>query len=176
MQLWRLCKDRYREAAFTGEGARLYAGRWNPAGVRMVYTSSSLALAAVELFVHLDPRDAPDDLVVVSALLDPGQVSVERMDPAQLPPDWRAMEHAGLRAIGAEWVPANRFAALEVPSLAVEGEWNVLLNPAHADCSKIILLEPKPFHFDERMFQARFQERSTATSPTVDHPGPLGCN
>lgn len=154
MQLWRLCKDRYREAAFTGEGARLYAGRWNPAGVRMVYTSTSLALAAVELFVHLDPRDAPDDLVIVSVLLDPDHVSIEKLATNQLPSDWRAMEHSGLRTIGAEWIRSNRSAALEVPSLAVEGEWNVLLNPAHPDFSKITLLEPKPFHFDERMFQA----------------------
>jgi RES domain-containing protein len=154
MQLWRLSKDRYREAAFTGEGARLYAGRWNPAGVKMVYTSTSLALAAVELFVHLDPRDAPDDLVVLSALLDPDQVSIESLDPTKLPPDWRAMEHSGLRSIGAEWIQSNWSAALQVPSLAVEGEWNVLLNPAHADFSKITLLEPKPFHFDERMFKS----------------------
>lgn len=119
----------------------------------MVYTSTSLALAAIELFVHLDPRDAPDDLVVLSALLDPDQVSTERIDPLKLPPDWRAMEHAGLRSIGAEWIESLRTAALEVPSLAVEGEWNVLLNPVHPDFSKIMLLEPRPFHFDERMFR-----------------------
>ncbi len=158
MQLWRLCKDRYCEAAFTGEGARLFAGRWNPSGVKMVYTSTSLALAAVELFVHLDPRDAPDDLVVLSALLDPAQVSIESIDSIKLPPDWRAMEHAGLRAIGSEWIQSNRSAALQVPSLAVEGEWNVLLNPTHPDFPKITVLEPKPFHFDERMFKAIVKE------------------
>jgi RES domain-containing protein len=127
----------------------------------MVYTSTSLALAAVELFVHLDPTDAPDDLVVVSALLEPGlepgKVSLETMDPKQLHEDWRAMEHAGLRAIGAEWILSGRSAALQVPSLAVEGEWNVLLNPAHPDFSKITLLEPKPFHFDERMFKTNLK-------------------
>jgi hypothetical protein len=30
----------------------------------MVYTSTSLALAALELFVHLNPADAPDEGVV----------------------------------------------------------------------------------------------------------------
>lgn len=125
----------------------------------MVYTSTSLALAAVELFVHLDPRDAPDDLVIVSARLDPDQVSIERIATSQLPSDWRAMEHAGLRTIGAEWIRSLRSAALEVPSLAVEGEWNVLLNPAHPDFAKIALFAPKPFHFDERMFQTTPKKR-----------------
>ena len=51
----------------------------------MVYTSTSLALAAVELFIHLDPRYAPEDPVVVSALIDRYLVSIESIDPGNLP-------------------------------------------------------------------------------------------
>lgn len=154
MQVWRICKKRFADAAFSGEGARLYSGRWNPAGVRMVYTSTSLALAAVELFVHLDPSDAPGDLVSISATLLPSQVSIERLDPARLPVDWRTMEHPQLRNIGAEWIASQKSAALEVPSIAVQGEWNVLLNPVHLDFPKITLHPSEAFHFDERMFKA----------------------
>lgn len=124
-----------------------------PAGGIRPESAWSLALAAVELFVHLDPGDAPEDLVAVSASFDPDQLSLETIDLAQLPEDWRAMEHSGLRTIGAEWIASHRAAALQVPSLAVEGEWNVLLNPSHPDFSKIALLPPKAFHFDERMFK-----------------------
>ena len=49
--------------------ARLFDGRWNFEGVPMVYISSSLALAAIEFFVHLNPSDAPNDLVSVKAEL-----------------------------------------------------------------------------------------------------------
>ena len=154
MQVWRICKERFADAAFSGEGARLYSGRWNAAGVRMVYTSTSLALAAVELFVHLDPSDAPSDLVSVSATLQPSEVSVERLELARLPAGWRIMEHAQLRKMGAEWAASQKSAALEVPSIAVEGEWNVLLNPVHLDFPKIKLHPPKVFHFDKRMFKA----------------------
>ena len=153
MQVWRISKERYRDAAFTGEGARLYAGRWNPAGIRMVYTSTSLALAAVELFVHLDPDDAPDDLVSVSAILPPGEVTLEAIELDQLPADWRAVEHAGLRELGAEWVRSGRSCALKVPSIAIEGEWNVLLNPMHVEFARITLHEAMLFRFDERMFK-----------------------
>jgi hypothetical protein len=35
----------------------------------------------------------------------------------------------------------------------VEGEWNVLLNPAHADFPKIEIAPARPFRYDERMFK-----------------------
>ena len=153
MRVWRICKAKYSADAFSGEGARLFAGRWNPAGVRMVYSSTSLALAALEFFVHLDPSVAPDDLVSVMAELPEDQVMVERIDVAGLPRDWRAIEHPKLQAIGTEWVQSMRSAALLVPSVVIDGEWNVLLNPGHPDFSKIVIATPKPFAFDARMFR-----------------------
>lgn len=154
MQVWRICKRRFAAAAFTGEGARLYSGRWNPEGVRMVYTSSSLALAALEFFVHLDPSVAPDDLVSVSATL-PSHLKIDQIAVKDLPAGWRTTNNARLQTIGEEWISGNRSVALEVPSAVIEGEWNVLLNPAHPQFAKIQIAAPKPFHFDKRMFRPR---------------------
>jgi RES domain-containing protein len=153
MQLWRICKSRFTSSAFTGEGTRLYSGRWNPAGIRMVYTSPSLALAVIEFFVHLEPSVAPDDLVSTAATLSLDETTLRRVSLEDLPTDWRTTDHPTLQAIGANWIAAQTSAALAVPSIAVEGEWNVLLNPTHADFAKIKLSLPKPFHFDSRMFK-----------------------
>jgi RES domain-containing protein len=153
MRVWRLCKARYAAAAFSGEGARLYSGRWNPVGVSMVYTSTSLALASLEFFVHLDPSVAPDDLVSVSAAI-PEDAIAERIETADLPADWRMTDHPALQQIGADWIAAKKSVALEVPSVVVDGEWNVLLNPAHPDFDKIAMDSPKPWSFDQRMFKA----------------------
>lgn len=155
MRVSRICKAQFAAAAFSGEGARLYQGRWNPAGVRMVYTSTSLALAAMEFFVHLDPSASPDDLVSVSATLPPNKIKVERLAVSDLPKDWRRTDNPALQTIGAKWIESARSVALEVPSAAVEGEWNVLLNPAHPQFKRIVVAVPKPFHFDSRMFKAR---------------------
>jgi RES domain-containing protein len=152
MQVWRICKSRFAAAAFTGEGTRLYPGRWNPVGVRMVYTSTSLALAAIEFFVHLDPSVAPDDLVSSSAAI-PDRLKKQRLELSDLPRDWRRTDHPALHAIGAKWIAERTSVALEVPSAVVEGEWNVLLNPAHPQFSKVVIAVPKPFHFDQRMFK-----------------------
>ena len=153
MHLWRLCKARYAVTALTGEGARLYAGRWNPAGVPMVYTSTSKSLACLEMFVHLDPNTMPNDMVSL-LIKPPKHVKVERLAESVLPVDWHSADHPILQKLGADWIASQRTVALQVPSAVVEGEWNVLLNPAHPDFAKLVVGEPEPFHFDNRMFRS----------------------
>ena len=67
----------------------------------------------------------------------------------------RAIEHRLLvcRDLGSGWAASGRSAALRMPSAVVDGDWNVLLNPRHADFSKIQVAALKPFRFDGRMFR-----------------------
>jgi RES domain-containing protein len=152
MRVWRISKAKHARSAFSGEGARLFDARWNFAGTPMVYASSSLALAAIEFFVHLDPNEAPPNLVAVTAEV-PDDLSVERVEIEQLPRDWRRTDHKDLEQLGTDWARSQRSVALFVPSAAVEGEWNILLNPGHPDFRKVRIGEPRPFHYDERMFR-----------------------
>jgi RES domain-containing protein len=152
MRLWRICRALHAAGAFSGEGARLFGGRWNSQGVRLVYTSPSLALAAVEAFIHLEPNLRPDDLVSIEAVL-PDHVAIERMDLDSLPRKWHANEYDSLRKLGDAWIVAGKTVALIVPSAAIRGEWNVLLNPQHSDFRRLKIEKPKPFEFDLRMFR-----------------------
>jgi len=120
----------------------------------MVYAATSLALASVEVFVHLDPQDTPEGLVSIEAELPVDAVSCERVEVSRLPADWRRERHPLLMKMGAEWARSRRSLALLVPSVAVVGDWNVLVNPEHPDAGKIVLSKPKPFRFDERMFKS----------------------
>jgi len=158
MRVWRICLKRFAEAAFLGEGARLFSGRWNPAGVPMVYTATSLSLAAIEFFVHIEADAEPEGLVSVSAELPIDARALRQQGEhllASLPLDWRRLEHPALRKIGTDWIHVGRSLAMMVPSAVIDGEWNVLINPAHPDAVSIALEEPKPFHFDARMFKDR---------------------
>ncbi len=152
MRFWRICRQRYAAEAATGEGARLFGGRWNSPGVRVVYASTSLALAAMEVFVNLEPNLQPPDLVSIEGEI-PDQLQIGRLEKEQLPGRWYKTRDESLRRFGDEWVRTGREVALLVPSAAVRGEWNVLLNPAHPDFSKIGFEEPQPFQFDARMFR-----------------------
>jgi RES domain-containing protein len=151
--VWRLTSARYGANAFDGEGARLYGGRWNHPGVAVVYCSSSLSLAALEYFVHVEPDLAPPSLVAVAADL-PAGLDVEALEVEALPANWRtypAIER--LRDLGTGWVRSGRTAVLQVPSSVIPHEMNVLLNPAHPDFAKIHIREAEPFSFDPRMWK-----------------------
>ena len=152
MQLWRICRRHYAPDAASGEGARLYGGRWNSRGVRVVYASTSLALAAVETFVNLEPNLQPDDLVSIEGEI-PDAVEIGRLEPKSLPSHWYETRDESLHHFGDEWILASRTVALLVPSAAIHAEWNVLLNPSHSDFWKIGFREPVPFNFDLRMFR-----------------------
>jgi len=58
MLVYRVCRASFK--ALDSEGARLNGGRWNSPGQPAVYTSSTLALAALEYLVHIEPADAPE--------------------------------------------------------------------------------------------------------------------
>ena len=152
MHLWRICRGIHAASAFSGEGARLFGGRWNSPGVRVVYASPSLALAAIETFVNLEPNLRPDDLVSIGAEI-PDNLAVERLDMKSLPRKWYALRDDSLRKFGDGWIRAGKTLALNVPSAAIRGEWNVLLNPRHSDFSKVRIEKPKRFEFDLRMFR-----------------------
>lgn len=152
MRIWRICRARYAAEAFSGHGARRFGGRWNTPGVPMVYASSSLALAAIELFVHLEPNLQPDDLVSIAAELPKGEPAL-RWEPDKLPPDWWSDDVEPLRALGDQWIRDAASLAIEVPSAALRMEWNVLVNPLHARIGELRIDPPQPFVFDARMFR-----------------------
>ena len=151
MQVWRVFPQRLRETAFTGVGGLYVASRWNHLGTPMGYTATSRALAALEFFVTLDLNPAPDDLLMAQASV-PNEL-VETLDESLLRSGWRELDSLPCRDLGSNWVKAARSAALQVPSVAVDGDWNVLLNPAHSDFNQVTIAKPKPFHFDARMFR-----------------------
>jgi RES domain-containing protein len=119
----------------------------------MVYCSSSLALAAIELFVHLEPNLQPDDLVSIAAELPEGEPA-RRLEAAELPAEWWSDDFEPLRALGDGWIQDKTSLAMLVPSAPLHSEWNVLVNPLHPAVKELRLEPALPFHFDARMFRS----------------------
>ena len=144
---WRIVKAKHAATAFSGEGARLYGGRWNSAGVSVVYTSGTKALAALESLVHLNP---PVIFKYVALPVEFDESLVEKMNT--LPADWSGEPPPpSTRNIGDAWVKETRSAVLELPSVVIPSEANYLLNPAHPDFKRIAIGRPEPFSFDPRL-------------------------
>ncbi len=152
IRAWRLVKSRFAPGAFDGEGARRQAGRWNSEGTAIVYTASTLSLAALELLAHADVEDMPAEYTAIAVDI-PDSVRVETVEARALPTHWRraAPYPRECQARGDAWVASRRTAVLTVPSVVVPMERNYLLSPAHPDFRKLVIGKPLKFSFDERL-------------------------
>lgn len=148
--VYRIVKARHARAAFDGEGARGAGGRWNQPGEAVVYASASLALAAIETFIHLS-QDGLQIKFVYFKVAIPDSVAVERC--RRPPRNWRA-EPPGSESMryGSSWLRQGRAAVLEVPSAIIPPEKNYVLNPRHPDFRKIRPGRAVPFVFDPRLW------------------------
>jgi RES domain-containing protein len=143
---WRITRTKYAEksVAFSGKGAAENPGRWNKAGVPVVYTCSSIALCALETLVHTRSQKALNGRFALFEV----EIAADLISPAESPADLRVRQQT--QDIGDRWIKEAQYAVLRVPSV-VTGEPNYLLNPDHPDFSKIKIGEAKVFHFDRRL-------------------------
>ena len=149
MRVWRLVAPRHAATAMNGEGAAAFGGRWNPPGRRMVYTADSLALATLELSVHIT-----GGRVKYTALqFEIDDTLVDALDPTGLKKSWTTSE-ASTQRVGEAWLDSRRSLALSVPSALVDarsGERNVLLNPLHPGVPRLRELQRFEITLDERL-------------------------
>ena len=76
MKAWRITQKKRAKTGFSGEGARLYGGRWNSPGIPMVYVAQSQALAMLEVLVHLDTPALLAQYVFLETAIDDSFVTV----------------------------------------------------------------------------------------------------
>ncbi|MEX2575899.1 MAG: RES family NAD+ phosphorylase [Halofilum sp. (in: g-proteobacteria)] len=143
MRVYRIAKAQYARD-LSGEGSRLYGGRWTPKGQPTVYTSEHPALAAWELAIRYDfPFDAaPLDHRLVEIEL-PEDVTGAMIDVSDLPND--------PLAIGADWLAKGSSLLLRVPSVVIPQSYNILINPRHPDMKQVQVSGCTTFTFDARV-------------------------
>ncbi|MEQ8284858.1 RES domain-containing protein [Thalassospira sp.] len=130
VRAYRLLKRKWKDAAFDGEGARRYGGRWNSRGKPAIYLAGSQSLAMLEVMVHLNDYRLLSSYILFEVRLPVDQIS--DMSDDQIPDDWQAHPAPTSTAeIGDAWLDHNAGLALAVPSVIVPREKNYLLNPRH---------------------------------------------
>jgi len=148
---FRIDKAKWEKQSFSGQGAALEGGRWNPAGIAVVYASQHLAMAAMERLVHL--KHGTGNKVRYNFFrLHFRDVALEIIPHAKLPATWNAKPpSADTQHLGREWFESGRTAILQVPSAIIPSEWNFVLNPTHPDFQRIKIDAPERFAFDPRL-------------------------
>ncbi len=150
MRCFRIVQPRHAATALSGEGARLYGGRWNLPGWRCVYAAESRALAVLELLVHLTGRSRGLTYRLLTLEVPDAAVAA----PTSFPTGWEASPAGGpSQSFGTEWLRGGKSGALRVPSVLIPEESNVLLNPDAADFAEIRVTAERDFRLDLRFME-----------------------
>src|SRR5215471_13755515 len=110
MRLYRLAKERrgyYRADDLSGNGAALAGGRWNPRGMRVLYTCCHASTALLEALVHMAGLLPAGGYYLVT-LEVPDSVYDDAIVP-ELPEGWADLtrEPEETRALGRQWLEAD---------------------------------------------------------------------
>jgi len=153
MIVYRLSKQKYA-GSLSGKGAALSnTNRWNSKGIEMVYTSGNIATAMTEILVHLSPNLIPTNYLALTISI-PKTSKGLTIPVNKLPKGWSAVPpNIETQQIGDKFLEDGEKLWCKVPSAVVPGEWNVLLNPFHAEFKRIEITEKRQFSFDHRLFQ-----------------------
>ena len=130
-------------------GAARYPGRWNSAGVPMVYAAEHYATALLEKLVHLN-FILPASMHWISISI-PAGTRYETF-PAHAHPGWDGASEAICKAFGDAWIKSAAAALLFVPSIPARLDRNILINRAHPQARHFSHSRPEPVPWDSRLF------------------------
>lgn len=150
VRVWRITRRQYQDSAFSGEGARLYGGRFNSEGFRAVYASSSLSLSLLELLVQIDDREYLKACVQFYA--DIPERLIYKPHMKDLPSGWEKIPYGkAAQEFGDKWIKNKQDAVLRIPSVVVPVEFNYVINPDHPDFGLIKISMAEDVKFDPRL-------------------------
>lgn len=149
MIIYRLTTGNYAHD-MSGEGAKIYGGRWNPVGVAALYMSEFISLSILEILVRASKFNSPDTYTLLSIQIP--ETTIVDIELKKLKSGWQ--NHTEYtRAIGYDFLKTNQTLTLKVPSAIVPQEHNFLINPLHKDFKKVKIIGSELLELDKRLLQ-----------------------
>ena len=149
MIVYRVGKAEYSKD-LSGNGARLYGGRWNSVGTACLYSSASRALAVLEYAVNLNILELSKSLVFTLIEIPDDEIFEVNID--ELPENWNSYPvDTETRLFGDNLLKSCKKSIIKIPSVIIPSEFNYLLNPNHVNKSEFKIIESVSFIFDNRI-------------------------
>lgn len=146
MQVFRITREEYARD-LSGEGAALFGGRWNPPGMPLLYCANSTALAALEVYVHIDPSLGLPQLARV--VIEVPDKAVGESAATFFQEEKQCLDY------GRSWLKSGAGLCLKALSAtlppAATDSYNLLINPAHPEFPQVKILDISSFTFDPRL-------------------------
>lgn len=155
VSLWRIASDTtsYTAEDMAGKGAASGGSRWNHVGEHVTYAATSISLAAWETRANFAKGMLlPWNRILVRIDVPDAVWAARVVTPSPLPVGWNAIPEGMIsRSIGSAWLAGGASALLVVPSVIINEEDNVLINPAHPDAASITTERIRQFVYDHRV-------------------------
>lgn len=148
MIMYRLASGDYIKD-LSGNGSKVYGGRWNSVGMNALYCTENISLAVLEILVNVKKYKRPLDYHLLTISI-PDSIKPLVINASKLKKNWKD-DLSYSQFMGDGFLKTQQSLILQVPSAIVEPENNIIVNPKHADASKIKIISAKLFEFDKRL-------------------------
>ena len=151
MEVYRITQEEYAND-LSGNGARLFGGRWNSEGFYALYVASSRSLALLETLAHTPARMLQQKVYMLVTIAVPDKMSIREITISKLGAGWDVPDiRQYTQKMGNHFLLAKNELLLAVPSVLVPEENNYVLNPLHTDFKKVKVIHHRRIGFDKRM-------------------------
>ncbi len=150
MRIFRIAKTEFIDD-LSGEGARLYGGRWNRVGDPMLYFSENLSLSLLEIIVHIEFAQIPLDYSFIE--VDIPDMAIKKVQSIDFIKSDLSSEASitQFQMFGSEWLKKRAELAMMVPSTVLQQENNILVNPNHLDFGRLKIIRKEKLQLDPRL-------------------------
>ncbi|MDP4264006.1 MAG: RES domain-containing protein [Bacteroidota bacterium] len=150
MYLYRVVRHKYLYD-LSGNGSKLFGGRWNSPGIPALYTSASKSLAVLESLTNTPPAILQNDFSILILEIT-GKILADEFQEKDLPKNWKVYPApVNLAKMGDKWLLARRRLLLKVPSVVIPSEYNFIINPLHKDRKRVKIIAAERLELDTRV-------------------------
>ena len=103
----------------------------------------------LEQLAHTGTGRLPQDHAFIEITI-PDSVAIDTL-PFSDVAGWNTDDLARSRAYGDRWLAERRTCILLVPSVIVPTEYNVVINPSHAEFARVVVSLPRNVNWDKRL-------------------------
>lgn len=149
MKVFRVGRTQFAKD-LTGEGARLYGGRWNHKLTPCLYTAESRALAVLEYTVNVNIEEIPRALSITT--LEVPSENILQLAIETLPGNWQeSPAPMSTKNLVTALLKAAQYLVIQVPSTVIPAEFNYIINPLHPLASDYRIVSVEDFIYDVRI-------------------------
>lgn len=151
MELYRISQGIFSDD-LSGQGAKIFGGRWNSVGISALYAASSRSLALLETLAHTPAKMLQLKTYVLAEIFVPDTALQDIISRDSLPEGWDATDiHEYTTKTGDRFLLAKNKLLLSAPSVLMPEENIYVINPLHEDMKKVKIVHKRRIHFDRRV-------------------------